>query len=119
MDGTSQMKHVFISYVHDNFALVERLCNALKSSGIRVWLDRDEIKPGMRWENAIREAIASGAYFIACFSKEFNSRSRSYMNEELTFAIEELRRRPTERVWFIPVILTDGGIPGRSIGREK
>ena len=110
------MKHVFISYVHDDLVLVERLCNALKASGINVWLDRDDIKPGMRWEDAIRNAIADGAYFIACFSKEYNARSRSYMNEELTLAVEELRRRPTDRVWFIPVLLTEGEIPGRSIG---
>ena len=110
------MKHVFISYVHDDLVLVERLCNALKVSGINVWLDRDDIKPGMRWEDAIRNAIADGTYFIACFSKEYSARSRSYMNEELTLAVEELRRRPTDRVWFIPVLLTEGEIPSRSIG---
>jgi hypothetical protein len=30
--------------------------------------------------------------FMACFSKELSARDRSYMNEELTLAIEELRR---------------------------
>jgi hypothetical protein len=110
------MKHVFISYVHDNFPLVERLCNGLKAAGINVWLDRDQVQPGTRWQNAIRDAIANGAYFIACFSKEYNVRSRSYMNEELTLAIEELRRRPTEHIWFIPVLVTEGEIPSRTIG---
>jgi hypothetical protein len=76
------MKHVFISYVHDNATLVERLCNTLKASGIEVWRDRDDVKPGAQWEYAIRDAIANGAYFIACFSKEYNARSRSYLNEE-------------------------------------
>jgi hypothetical protein len=35
--------------------MIEKLCNALKASGLSVWLDRNDIKPGMRWENAIRE----------------------------------------------------------------
>lgn len=38
------------------------------------------------------------------------------MNEELTLAIEELRLRPADRSWFIPVLLNDCALPDRSIG---
>jgi hypothetical protein len=38
------------------------------------------------------------------------------MNEELTTAIDELRRRPTDRTWFIPILLSECEIPDRSIG---
>ena len=38
------------------------------------------------------------------------------MNEELTLAIEELRQRPTNRAWFIPVLLAECAVPERSIG---
>jgi len=38
------------------------------------------------------------------------------MNEELTLAIEELRSRSTNRVWFIPVLLDMCDVPARSIG---
>jgi HEAT repeat protein len=38
------------------------------------------------------------------------------MNEEITLAIEELRQRPTDQGWFIPVLLDDVDIPNRSIG---
>ena len=37
------------------------------------------------------------------------------MNEELTEAIDALRERPTDRAWFIPVMLDDTKIPSRSI----
>jgi hypothetical protein len=37
------------------------------------------------------------------------------MNEELTLAIDELRQRPTDRTWFVPVILPGGTVPARSI----
>jgi hypothetical protein len=41
------------------------------------------------------------------------------MNEELTLAIEELRLRPSETVWFLPVMLTLCKIPEREIGGGK
>ena len=110
------MKEVFISYVCENTAIVDRLYQELDSHGIQVWLDRNDIDPGSRWKRAIRRAIQQGAFFIACFSKEYNVRDRTYMNEELTIAIDELRQRPTDRVWFIPVKLNDCQIPDRDIG---
>ena len=110
------MSHVFISYVTESWEAVDKIHKKLKSHGINVWLDRDDIKPGAHWKQAIREAIRQGAFFIACFSKEYNKRDKTYMNEELTVAIEELRQHPTDRVWFIPVKLNTCKIPDRNIG---
>jgi len=109
------LPHVFISYVHDNEKEVQRLCNDLTKHGVEVWLDRNDIKPGYRWRDAIRKAIRGGDYSIACFSKEYKSRGKTYMNEELTIAIEELRQYSTNRAWFIPVKLNECDIPNRSI----
>ena len=86
------MQHVFISYIHENEEMVDKLCKALELHGIKVWLDRNDIKPGSRWKQAIREAIREGAFFIACFSKEYNKRDKTYMNEELTIAIGNYAR---------------------------
>ena len=38
------------------------------------------------------------------------------MNEELTLAIDELRKRPVSKSWFIPVLLDPVAIPDREIG---
>ena len=61
-------------------------------------------------------AIADGDFFIACFSAEYQARDRSYMNEELILAVDELRKRPAGRSWFIPVLVTDSEIPDLEIG---
>ena len=111
-----KQKHVFISYVHENEKEVQRLYDKLIQYGVKIWLDRHDIEPGVRWKNAIRRAIQGGAFFIACFSKEYSEREQTFMNEELTIAIEELRRRPTDRAWFIPVKLNECEIPDRDIG---
>jgi HEAT repeat protein len=109
------MEYVFISYVRENTEDVNRLAETLKAFGIEVWLDKEQIRPGSRWKDAIQDAINQGAFFIACFSAEYSQRMKTYMNEELTLAIEELRQRPTDRSWFIPVLLNESSIPDRRI----
>jgi len=103
--------HVFISYVRNNKRLVKRLCDDLTKQGVKVWLDRRDIKPGTRWQDAVEEAIKEGAFFIACFSKQYNERDETYMNEELTLAIDRLRKLSPDRIWFIPVKLNRCEVP--------
>jgi hypothetical protein len=111
-------RHVFISYVRENQKEVDRLCEVLKENRIEIWLDRDKIQPGTFWKEAIRNAIKEGTFFIACFSKEYNERNSTHMNEELHLAIEELRKRSREQAWFIPVVFS-GEVPGWDIGAGK
>jgi hypothetical protein len=110
------MPTVFISYVHEDDPVVQRLVRELTSRQIKVWLDKRSLAPGSRWKDVIRRAISTGDFFLACFSDAYSRRSSSYMNEELTLAVEELRRRATDRAWFIPVLLSADTIPDRSIG---
>lgn len=109
-------RHVFLSYVRENATVVDRLVKDLQVRGIPVWLDRERLVPGQRWRDSIRAAIRGGDLFIACFSQEYLARDRSYMNEELVVAIEELRQRAANRSWFIPVSLDGCSIPDRNIG---
>ena len=60
-------RHVFISYVRENQDQVDRLCEELKHQGVNVWLDRNNINPGILWEDTNRKAIRDGSFFIACF----------------------------------------------------
>ncbi len=109
-------KHVFISYIRENQDEVNLLCDELEAAGISIWLDREQIKPGHRWKDVIREAIENGSFFIACFSKEYEKKDKSYMNEELALAIEQIRKYQRNRIWFIPVLLSNCYIPNYSIG---
>jgi TIR domain len=111
----SEVPYVFISYVRQNSDVVDQLAEELRNSGIRVWLDRNDIEPGARWRDAIKKAIRSGKYFIACFSKEYDERNKTYMNEELTLAVDELRERPSDKTWFIPILINQTRVPSRRI----
>ena len=105
------MSHVFISYVKENQETVDRLAEVLSYKGANVWLDREQIDPGTDWKTAIRRAIENGSYFIACFSKAHKQRKKSVMNEELTVAIQELRKTQQDNPFFISVLLDECEVP--------
>jgi TIR domain len=108
--------HVFLSHVREDAERVERLAADHEARGIETWIDRHKIKPGQRWQKAIEDAIRSGAFFVACFSHAHSARTRTYMNEELYIALEEVRLRPAEASWFIPIRLDDCEVPDWPIG---
>jgi len=109
--------HVFISYVREDSDHVDRLQRAMEAAGIPVWRDTADLWPGEDWRARIREAITSNALvFLACFSSRSLTRGKSYQNEEFVLAIEQLRMRPPENPWLIPVRFDDCQIPDRDIG---
>ena len=114
-----EMRHVFISYCHENKAAVDKLCHALTSNGATVWIDKDNINPDMPWKQAIQQTIHHGDFFIACFSKEYNAREKTYMFEELSIAIDKLQEKPIDKIWFIPVKLNECEIPDIDIGEGE
>ena len=116
----SQKKHAFVSYVRENNAEVDKLCSVLETAGIPYWRDRSALGPGDAWKAKIRAAIRSGAIvFLACFSEQSRAKSKSYMNEELTLAVDEFRLRPPGRPWLIPVRFDDGDIPEWDLGAGR
>jgi hypothetical protein len=115
--GHTPVGHVFISYVHEDTRRVDQLHKALTAAGIPVWRDTEDLQPGENWPTKIRQAITDNALvFIVCFSQASTSRYKSYQNEELNLAIEQLRQRQPDDLWIIPVRLDECDIPDRDIG---
>ena len=115
--GQAPIGHAFISYVREDSHRVDWLQQELEAGGIPVWRDTANLWPGEDWRAKIRQAITDDALvFIACFSRASLTRLKTYQNEELILAIEQLRlRRPDDR-WLIPVRLDECDIPDRDIG---
>lgn len=118
MSGPSKPAgHAFISYVREDSHLVDRLQQVLETAGIPVWRDTADLWPGEDWRKNIRRAITDDALaFVACFSQRSLSRDRSYQNEELVLAVEQLRLRRSGDPWLIPVRFDDCDIPDRDLG---
>lgn len=109
--------HAFISYAREDSGYVDRLERALEAAGIPVWRDTRDLRPGQDWKLNISRAIRVDALvFIACFSRASLTKASSFQNEELLLAIEQLRLRPPDYPWLIPVRFDDCDIPDRDLG---
>jgi hypothetical protein len=112
--------HAFISYVREDSDLVDRLQGVLEAAGIRVWRDTEDLWPGQDWRIEINKAITSGSLaFLACFSESSVSRDKSYQNEELILAVEQMRRRPPGRSWLMPIRFADCKLPDFNLGAGR
>lgn len=112
--------HAFLSYVREDSPQVDKLQRVLERAGVPVWRDTADLWPGEDWRAKIRHAITNNALaFIACFSQASISRYKSYQNEELMLAIDQMRMRPANDPWLIPVRFNECEIPDREIGAGR
>jgi hypothetical protein len=85
-----------------------------------VWRDTSDLHPGQDWKKEIRRAIDSGSLaFLACFSRNTESRTESYQNEELILAIDRMRMRPPGASWLIPIRFDDCSVPDFDLGNGR
>lgn len=109
-------RRVFISYVREDSRIVDWVAGLIRRNGIEVFLDRDDLAPGKDFDIEIANEIESGLRFISIHSKARLAREFTYANDELYQAIEQLRLRPQNSGWFIPVRIDDEKIPDAKIG---
>lgn len=58
-NSDSARKDVFLSHNSKDKPLIRRLRDALVSQGLAVWLDEDELQPGMTWQRSVELAITN------------------------------------------------------------
>lgn len=112
--------HAFISYVREDAGRVDDLERDLVAAGVPVWRDTHNLFPGQDWRAVIRHAISDDSLaFLACFSANSAGRRKSYQNEELVLATDQIRLRPPGVPWLIPVRFDDCDIPDWDIGAGR
>jgi hypothetical protein len=96
---------------------VDKLQRTLEAAGVSVWRDTADLWPGEDWRAKIRRAITDNALvFIACFSSQSVARAKSYQNEELLLAVDQLRLRQPDDPWLIPVRFDHCDVPDFDLG---
>ena len=83
------MEHVFTSYSSRDRETVVSIVNKLSDAGLRVWLDRQEIKAGSAWSAQIVEAIDTCPAFLLMLSP--NSAASPEVHQEIYLSHENRR----------------------------
>jgi hypothetical protein len=101
---------VFICYAREDAEIAFRLYRDLKAASVDPWLDRECLRPGQRWSDAIAEAIRESDYFLALFSSVL-TKKRGYVQKELKEALAVWEEVPGGSIYLIPARLDDCQLP--------
>lgn len=99
---------VFVSYCREEQQWVLGLAKALQRAGYSPWVDTEELRAGVRWEEYIGRRIRDAGWFISVISQ--GASSHRYWYRELLLALEVQQLRPAQR-YLVPVLLDPCPIP--------
>jgi hypothetical protein len=100
---------VFMSYTHADQARVQPFVSALKSQGINVWIDEDQITPGQ----SILERISHGLQSADCFAYFMSNASvkSPWVHQELSIVMADRLSARGKRSFVIPILIDAVELP--------
>ena len=96
---------VFLSYASQDAEAAQRICEALRSVGVRVFIDQRELRGGDAWDQKIRHEIHDCALFIPIISQHTQERLEGYFRHEWNLAIERTHRMAQQKPFLVPVVV--------------
>lgn len=103
---------IFLSYASEDYSLVQPYYNKLKNLGLRPWMDKKELSPGMKWENFIWAAIRQSDLIIIFLSSNSVSK-RGFFQKEIKKALQIWEEKLEDDIFLIPARLDDCDVPDR------
>jgi TIR domain-containing protein len=101
---------IFLSYSRKDAEFVRKLYLELRKDGFNIWFDQEEIIPGQKWQQTVREVMSSVRAVLLCLSSNWIDK-RGYVQKEMKLALELLKEFPTGDIYIIPIRLDDCPIP--------
>ena len=98
--------HIFISYASEDSAWAKRLKKSLIGAGLTVFLDKDELKPGILWEAQLKEGMKQSQHLIVLWSNHAANRSSWVAKEKIWFEYEDNAQKKQ-----INIVLEDVQVP--------
>jgi hypothetical protein len=78
---------VFVSYSRRDYVTVYSIVRELRSHGVSVWIDQDNIDAGVRWDDKLQTAIEEASHLLLMMSN--SSMKSQNVRDEFSFAIGE------------------------------
>jgi hypothetical protein len=99
---------VFLSYASEDIAVVKGLRERLeREAGVRVWLDKDELRGGDQWERRITDTLRRCALCIPVISASATSGGFRYVRTEWSEAVRLQAGRPADQSFILPLVIDD------------
>lgn len=103
-------KKIFISYASEDINWARGLHGLLKICDLEPWMAPDDIDPGQRWKDAIRNAVENADFVVACLS-QYSVAKRGYVQREFRLALDLCQEMPSGQIFLIPVRITPCTVP--------
>src|ERR1035437_7920213 len=100
-------KAVFLSYAREDTAAAQRIAEALRSHGVEVWFDQDELRGGDAWDQKIRRQINDCALFVPLISRHTQERNKGYFRLEWKLAVEQTHLMAEGTAYLAPVVMDE------------
>jgi TolB-like protein len=100
-------KAVFLSYAREDADAARRIADALRSQGVEVWFDQNELRGGDAWDANIKKQIRECTLFLAVVSAQTQERAEGYFRREWKLAAERTSDMAAGTTFLIPVVIDD------------
>src|SRR5476651_581086 len=101
----SANRAVFLSYAREDTASAQRIAEALRSHGVEVWFDKNELVGGDAWDAKIRGQIGSCALFVPIISANTQARGEGYFRLEWKLAVDRSHLMAHDQPFLLPVVI--------------
>jgi TolB-like protein len=98
---------IFLSYAREDTAAARRIAEALRSQGIEVWFDQNELRGGDAWDQTIRRQIKECALFVPIISEHTQERGEGYFRLEWKLAVERTHLMAEGVPFLAPTAIDD------------
>ncbi len=103
----SPSRAVFVSYAREDTPAAQRIAEALRSHGVEVWFDREELRGGDVWDARIRRQIGDCTLFLPVISRQTQERNKGYFRLEWKLAVEQTHLMAEGVPFLAPVVIDD------------
>ncbi|MDO8539222.1 MAG: TIR domain-containing protein [Opitutaceae bacterium] len=98
-------KAIFISYARDDTDAARRIAEALRSHGVEVWFDQNELRGGDVWDQNIRNQIRTCTLFLPVISGVTQERREGYFRREWKLGVERTHDLADGVPFIVPVVI--------------
>ena len=102
-----ESRAVFLSYAREDAAAASRIAEALRSHGVEVWFDQNELRGGDAWDQKIRKQIDACTLFVPIISRNMEGRGKGYFRLEWKLAVEQTHLLMEGVPFLVPVVVDD------------